>query len=157
MKNLPEKHRPLRFAPSIALAFALALGGCASVQDLLSSEDASDTSRAAKAGPGDDAHSGTRGPVRLAEGVTRYEAGDFVGAIRTLNAPEISRSDTRTRVEANKYLAFSYCVTNRRTLCRQSFDRALRLDPAFRLTPAEAGHPLWGPVYAQARKAARAE
>ena len=28
-----------------------------------------------------------------------------------------------------------------------AFGRALQLDPAFTLTPAEAGHPLWGPVF----------
>jgi len=133
--------------PLAAAAFTLALlvGGCALVQ--------------APAGSGGDAaspgaDSSEPGRRKLAEGLGLYEAGEFAAAIRALNAPEIDRSDSGTRIEAGKYLAFSYCVTNRRTLCRRSFDRVLALDPAFALKPAEAGHPLWGPVYVQARKAA---
>src|SRR5690606_23426566 len=84
---------------------------------------------------------------RLAEGIERYEAGDYVGAIRTLNAAEIAHASPAMRTQAEKYLAFSYCLTERRTLCREAFDRALAIDSKFRLQPAEAGHPLWGPVY----------
>lgn len=91
---------------------------------------------------------------KLAEGVALYDKGDFTSAIRTLQSPEIAEGDVETRVRANKYLAFSYCVTQRRVLCRRSFDTALRLDDGFELEAAEAGHPAWGPVYAQARKAA---
>ena len=58
----------------------------------------------------------------------------------------------RNRVTALKYTAFSYCVTNRPTPCRQSFERALRLDPSFDLSPGEQGHPLWGPQFAKARQ-----
>lgn len=132
---------------ALAAAFALALlmGGCATVQDWAESVSA------AASGSSDASEAGK---ARLAEGVDRYDAGDFTSAIRALNAPEIDASDSATRVEAGKYLAFSYCVTNRRTLCRKTFDRVLALDPTFTLKPAEAGHPLWGPVFAQARKAA---
>lgn len=135
--------RPL--AAAAALTLALLVGGCATVQDWAGSVGgtASASSPAAE-----------QGRRRLAEGVGLYEAGDFGGAIRALNAPEIEQADSATRVEAGKYLAFSYCVTKHRTLCRHTFDRILAIDPGFALAPAEAGHPLWGPVFVQARKAA---
>jgi hypothetical protein len=144
---------PVAFRPSLAAAaaFALALlvGGCATVQDRAGAVGSA-TPESVDASPA----APEPGRRKLAEGVDRYDAGDFGGAIRALNAPEIDGSDTATRVEAGKYLAFSYCVTNRRTLCRKTFDRVLAIDPGFALTPAEAGHPLWGPVFVQARKAA---
>jgi len=149
MTNEPSvAFRPL-LAVAAAFALALLVGGCTTVQDWAgsvgsASPESADTSAAAS----------EPGKRKLAEGVDRYDAGDFVSAIRALNAPEIDGSDTATRVEAGKYLAFSYCVTNRRTLCRKAFDRVLAIDPGFALTPAEAGHPLWGPVFVQARKAA---
>jgi len=132
-------------AASAAFAITLLLGGCATVQDWADSVGSAVSGSPEASEPG---------RAKLAEGVDRYDAGDFGSAIRALNAPEIDQSDIATRVEAGKYLAFSYCVTNRRTLCRKTFDRVLALDPAFALKPAEAGHPLWGPVFAQARKAA---
>ena len=53
---------------------------------------------------------------------------------------------------ANKYLAFSYCVTNRRTQCRKHFVDALKLDADFTLEPTEKKHPVWGPEYERAKK-----
>ena len=145
-----ESRRSVRRPPAAAsvLAFALLLGGCATVQDWAESIGGSAGASADSTSVADP------GRHRLVEGVERYDAGDFVGAIRALNAPEIAQSSRATRVEAGKYLAFSYCVTNRRTLCRKTFDRVLAIDPDFDLQPAEAGHPLWGPVFVQARKAA---
>lgn len=94
------------------------------------------------------------GARKLADGIAQYEAGDFSAAIRSLQASEIDAEPVESRIRAGKYLAFSYCVTQRRTLCRRTFDSVLRLDRDFTLSPVEAGHPLWGPVFAQARKAA---
>lgn len=61
----------------------------------------------------------------------------------------------RERLSAAKYTAFSYCVSGRQALCRETFDSAFRLDPAFDLSPGEHGHPLWGPAFSQAKQAAR--
>ena len=55
------------------------------------------------------------------------------------------------KVAAHKYLAFSYCVTNRRTLCRQQFVDAIKIDPLFQLEPAEKTHPIWGPEFDRAK------
>jgi hypothetical protein len=49
-------------------------------------------------------------------------------------------------------MAFSYCVSARQALCKQQFEKALKLDPAFSLAPGEHGHPLWGPVFERAAK-----
>jgi hypothetical protein len=94
----------------------------------------------------------TRPPAALREGIGLYNDGDFNGAIRRLSAHEIATGTVSTRVTALKYTAFSYCVTSRPAQCRQSFDKALRLDPSFDLAPGEHGHPLWGPVFSRARK-----
>jgi hypothetical protein len=48
---------------------------------------------------------------------------------------------------ANKHLAFIACAYNRPVECETAFRAAFAADPAFRLTDAEVGHPLWGPVY----------
>lgn len=92
----------------------------------------------------------------LYAGIGLYQAGDYAGAIRQLTAsPEIAKADKGTQLEAMKYAAFSYCVTAHQALCRQQFDKALKLDPAFDLAPGEKGHPLWGPVFDKAKRAAR--
>lgn len=130
----------MKWHTTIGLLIAvLALAGCSTVGDI---------GRKIGIGPASPA------VQKVDEGVTLYEAGDFAAAIRTLQSQEIADGDVGTRVRANKYLAFSYCVTQRRAMCRRSFDAALRLEPSFELAPAEAGHPDWGPVFAQARKAA---
>lgn len=48
---------------------------------------------------------------------------------------------------ANKQLAFIACAYNRPVDCEASFRAAFAADPGFKLTEAEVGHPLWGPVY----------
>jgi hypothetical protein len=94
-------------------------------------------------------------PAGLREGIRLYNDGDFDGAIKRLAARDVSNGPLPARVTALKYIAFSYCVTSRPEQCRQSFDKALRLDPSFDLTPGEHGHPLWGPVFIKAKLAAR--
>jgi hypothetical protein len=90
----------------------------------------------------------------LREGIRLYNDGDFDGAIRRLSARDVNSGPLGTRLMALKYTAFSYCVTSRPGPCRQSFDKALHLDPSFDLAPGEHGHPLWGPVFTQAKQAA---
>lgn len=89
----------------------------------------------------------------LNEGIEFYNNGDYDGAIKQLaGAREIWNGDKATQLTALKYMAFSYCVTGRRTLCKRQFDKALKLDPAFDLAQGEKGHPLWGPVFDKAKK-----
>lgn len=97
--------------------------------------------------------SAQRAQQDLDDGVALFDKGDFDGAIRRLqNSPDIWQAAEPVRVQAYKTIAFGYCVTRRRAACRQNFERLLKLDPAFRLAPAEAGHPMWGPVFRQAQR-----
>ena len=91
----------------------------------------------------------------LREGIALYHDGDFNGAIKRLTSNDMNGGSVRNRVSALKYTAFSYCVTKRPTPCRQAFERALRLDASFDLSPGEQGHPLWGPQFAKAKQNVR--
>jgi len=94
------------------------------------------------------------GRRRIERGVAQYEQGRYAEAIRTLkDAPEIAAEPAELRLRALKTLAFSQCLLEQVGACRRTFDALLALDPAFRLAPAEAGHPSWGPVFARARAA----
>ncbi|MFC7513838.1 TssQ family T6SS-associated lipoprotein [Herbaspirillum sp. GCM10030257] len=88
--------------------------------------------------------------VTLKEGIALYNDGNFAAAIRRLTS--ISDADKPIQIQAYKYAAFSYCVSGKRTLCRQQFEKALKLDPGFDLEPGEKGHPLWGRVFEQVKK-----
>jgi Tfp pilus assembly protein PilF len=57
----------------------------------------------------------------------------------------------RDRAAAHKHLAFIYCTSQRIPACEAEFRAARRDDPAFVLNRAEAGHPLWGPVWLKVR------
>lgn len=90
----------------------------------------------------------------LKEGVALYNNGNYGEAIKKLNSPDIwvGKKDKAVQVDAAKFMAFSYCVTSRAALCKQQFERALKLEPNFDLSPGERGHPLWGPVFLRAKK-----
>ena len=89
----------------------------------------------------------------LLEGMTLYDKGDYNGAIKRLAYANVPTAPKATQLTALKFTAFSYCLTARQALCRQQFDKALKIDPSFDLDPGEKGHPLWGPVFAKAKKA----
>lgn len=98
-------------------------------------------------------HGLTAAQSALNQGIELYTKGDYNGAVKQLNgANEIWTGDKAIQLTALKYLAFSYCVTARQTLCRQQFEKALKLDPTFELGPGEGGHPLWGPVFERVKK-----
>ena len=58
----------------------------------------------------------------------------------------------RDRAVAHKHLAFIYCTSQRLPACEAEFRAARRDDTAFTLSRAEAGHPLWGPVWLRASR-----
>lgn len=90
---------------------------------------------------------------RLAAGVTQFEEGNYAQAQRLLQSSLADGLTSRTsQARAYKYLAFTYCVTDRAAQCRQEFGNALTADPKFTLTPAEAGHPTWGPMFRSVRQ-----
>lgn len=85
--------------------------------------------------------------TRLKSGIAQYEEGNYGEAQRLLQASLAEGLSRTDQARAYKHLAFIYCVTERKAQCRQEFQNALSADPKFKLTPAEAGHPSWGPVY----------
>lgn len=97
----------------------------------------------------------TADQIALRDGIDLYNKGLYNEAIKRLASPEIAAGARPSQVAAAKYSAFSYCVTSRQTLCRQQFDKAFRLDPAFDLQAGEHGHPLWGPAFTRAKKASK--
>lgn len=85
---------------------------------------------------------------KLSSGVKSYENSDYKIAMEELQkALEMGLSNKNDQVQAHKYLAFVHCVSAREKQCRDEFKKALEIDPAFNLEPAEAGHPIWGPVF----------
>ena len=84
----------------------------------------------------------------LRQAIKIYEDGDYPTAIvilqHALNNGLRSKSD---QARVYKYLAFIHCVSESEKQCRDSFRKALEIDPSFNLQPAEAGHPVWGPVF----------
>jgi Tfp pilus assembly protein PilF len=89
----------------------------------------------------------TAGSSYFEEGIRNYEEGNYRTSARRLQyalEEGLSRPD---RVMAHKYMAFIACVSGQKLTCREEFSIALELDPSFELDAAEAGHPIWGPVY----------
>jgi Tfp pilus assembly protein PilF len=84
----------------------------------------------------------------LIDGLQQYEDGDLKKASQSLNgALSAGLNFQKDQVTAHKYLAFINCASAHEQICREQFAAALALDPGLELTPAEAGHPLWGPVF----------
>ena len=87
-----------------------------------------------------------RAPLLVA-GIAAYDDGKYAEAAKALRGALATRLDKDDQLAAHKYLAFIECSTNRRSQCRDEFRKALRIDPSFDLEPAEAGHPVWGPIF----------
>lgn len=84
----------------------------------------------------------------LSLGIRAYEDGDYKNSTRLLQSALASELFlTSDKVAAHKYLAFMHCAQAREKACRDEFRKALALNPDFQLTPAESGHPSWGPVF----------
>ena len=93
----------------------------------------------------------------LADGLAKYEAGDFSAAIKLLQtAIKEGLPDKVERIKAHKHVAFSLCLLHNNTACRNEFMKIFRIDPDFELEAAEAKHPSWARIYAAARQRARA-
>ena len=165
------KHYSARGGPWAAMLVAVLLAGCGNMPPILQ-RDADKTPAPAPAPvPAPPAATSPTAPAApapapalapsspsaaqrdLTEGIELYDRGEFNAAISKLgSSAEISAASPEIQVTAHKYLAFSFCVTRRQAQCRTQFENAFKLDPAFDLTPAERGHPLWGPVFERVKK-----
>ena len=96
----------------------------------------------------------SRGEQALDAGLRQYEAGEYADAQKSLQGALVAGLGPKDHVNARKHLAFIHCAAGRQAQCREEFRRALEIDPQLELTPAEAGHPSWGPAF-RAVKAGR--
>lgn len=152
-------HSFYRISSAAILAAAFMLGGC----DILNAAQTPKAGKPKASSPAPSASAPAAATVApepaapaaaLSDGIALYNKGSYSAAIKRLaNAPEIWSADISFQTEALKTMAFSYCVTSRKKLCKQQFEKALKLDPNFDLAPGEQGHPLWGPVFKQAQRA----
>lgn len=84
----------------------------------------------------------------LSAGLKSYENGQYPQAMKHIQTALSSELTFKSdRIIAYKHLAFIYCITDRKKQCRAMFKEALDINPEFQLSTAEAGHPLWGPVF----------
>ena len=99
-----------------------------------------------------------RAREQFAAGLKLYETGDYENAQKSLQASLdhglLAKAD---QAVARKHLAFIHCVSGREGPCADEFRKAFEIDPNFALTPAEDGHPIWGPVYRTVRATLIAE
>jgi len=136
-------HAPLR--PLAAVALAAIVAACAPVtpppvqQQPVAPQITEETLRA-------------RAREQLATGLKQYDGGEYDAALRSLTAsldhgllPKMDQSVAR------KHIAFIHCLSGREAPCRDEFRKAFEIDRAFSLSPAEDGHPIWGPVYRSVR------
>jgi Tfp pilus assembly protein PilF len=93
----------------------------------------------------------TPGHKLLVDGIKRYEDSEYRVAKKTIQFALEEGLSKDERVKAHKYLAFIACVSGQQGTCREEFAIALELNPKFELDPAEAGHPIWGPVFRTAK------
>lgn len=83
----------------------------------------------------------------LQEGLKTYEDAEYNKAIKSFQDALKEALTDANQMTAHKFMAFSYCLTNRTTLCRAEFESIFKIDANFDLLPAEAGHPSWGPSF----------
>ncbi|HYP32651.1 MAG TPA: TssQ family T6SS-associated lipoprotein [Burkholderiaceae bacterium] len=82
-----------------------------------------------------------------------YDDADYPAVERQANeAMKLGLRSPRDVATAHKLRAFVYCTSNRLAACEAEFRAARTADPAFALSRAEAGHPVWGPVYLKSRQ-----
>jgi hypothetical protein len=90
----------------------------------------------------------------LEDGIKSYEDGQYKVATKQVQAAlDLGLATPGEQAKAHKYLAFIDCVSGRPNGCRAEFRKAFAADPGFDLTPAEAGHPMWGPAFKSVKAA----
>lgn len=94
----------------------------------------------------------------LKEGISSYDEGRYAEAGAYLRgAVNAGSLAPGSQVTARKYLAFIYCTSGDKAACRAEFKKIFGLNPQFRLSASEAGHPAWEPVYREELAAVKAK
>jgi Tfp pilus assembly protein PilF len=86
-------------------------------------------------------------PAPFQSALKQYASGAYPESLKNFHTAIREGLDDKERASAHKHLAFIHCASNRERQCREEFRRALAADPALELDAAEAGHPVWGPVF----------
>lgn len=120
---------------TLVAAFAVVLAGCESAPIKGIQEGFSSLFQKNKGGDDLDA------------GIRSYENGNYKESAQQLQTALDAGLNNPNQVRAHKYLAFIHCQAGRERQCREEFRTALDIDPSFELSAAEAGHPIWGPVF----------
>ena len=87
------------------------------------------------------------GSATLKTGLRQYDEGAYGESAKTLHAAIGQGLNDPELANAHKHLAFIHCAANRVAPCREEFRKALAADSSLELGAAEAGHPIWGPVF----------
>ena len=88
------------------------------------------------------------GEQSLLAGLRAYEDGQYAESEKKLRtALKAGLASPKDRAAAHKTLAFIYCTSDRIPACEAAFRSARAASAGFTLSKAEAGHPVWGPVY----------
>jgi Tfp pilus assembly protein PilF len=87
------------------------------------------------------------GQPALAAGLKHYEEGRYAESLKSLQSALGQGLTDGDRITAHKHVAFIHCASNRERACRDEFRKALKVNPGMELAPAEAGHPIWGPIF----------
>lgn len=125
--------------PLLALA-ALALAGCAQLPILTPVVGVTELATRPAEGA-------------LLAGLRAYDDAQYPEAERRLTqALQAGLASPKDQAAAHKHLAFIYCTSRRQAQCEAAFRAARAADPGFELSKAEAGHPLWGPVFLRSRQ-----
>jgi hypothetical protein len=93
----------------------------------------------------------TAGEKVLADAMAAYDAADYVKSAKGFQDAQKETLSADDQLKTRKFSAFSFCLSNRTTLCRQEFEKILQIKADFDLSPAEAGHPSWGPTFRAAK------
>jgi tetratricopeptide (TPR) repeat protein len=128
--------RQLSLAATVCLA--IVLGGCA-VAPTTTGPSPDELARQQRL---------ERANNNLGEGLKQYESGVYDDAMKSfLLALDSGLLAVPQQTNARKHMAFIHCVSSREANCKEEFEKAFAVDSRFELTAAEAGHPIWGPVF----------
>lgn len=88
----------------------------------------------------------------LSDGIVKYDTGDYQEAQRLLEGSlKEGLKEKSDQVKAIKHVAFTLCLQGKHSHCKSEFVKIFELEPAFDLSPAEAGHPSWAKTFAAAK------
>jgi hypothetical protein len=92
--------------------------------------------------------SGRPAEKALLDGLKAYDDAQYDNAERKFRqALGLGLASAKDRAEAHKRLAFIDCAAGRLAECEAEFRLARQADRGVALDRAEAGPPVWGPVY----------